>query len=349
MKNVVLNNKKAILVITSTFLSLILIGIALFSIVGMSNKNVKASIEEHTLAIDGQYEEPKEELPVVELEEPQTENTVQEETKKDKSTPKVTGSTPYYIRVNNQANVVTVYGKDEEGNYTVPVKAMICSTGSATPRSGKYKIPGSKSRWRALYGGVYGQYVTNIVGAILFHSVPYTQIGADCLEWWEYDKLGTSASMGCVRLTVVDAQWVYNNISSGTTVEFYSDSNPGPLGKPSAQKISGNVECRDWDPTDGAEGNPWRGSQPQEQVIEQVQANTPAPAVQQEPPANTSQSINTTTQPTTVETDSKKEENEKQPSEETKPTQESKENEGDSASKEEPKDIIEPKEDEKEN
>lgn len=34
----------------------------------------------------------------------------------------------YYIKVNYGANVVTIYTKDEEGNYTVPVKAMVCST-----------------------------------------------------------------------------------------------------------------------------------------------------------------------------------------------------------------------------
>lgn len=28
-------------------------------------------------------------------------------------------------------------------------------------------------------------------------------------------------------------------------------------GKPSAKKISNNEECRNWDPTDKAEGNPW--------------------------------------------------------------------------------------------
>ena len=29
------------------------------------------------------------------------------------------------------------------------------------------------------------------------------------------------------------------------------------FGKPKAKKISGNEECRNWDPTDKEEGNPW--------------------------------------------------------------------------------------------
>lgn len=163
----------------------------------------------------------------------------------------------YYIKVNNSANVVTVYTQDENGEYTVPVKAMVCSTGTATPKSGKYGIKG-RWEWLGLFGNVYGHYSTQIVGNILFHSVPYLEkYNPGSLEYWEYDKLGTSASMGCIRLTVRDARWIFNNVSSGTIVEFYSSSNPGPLGKPSAQKISGNETCRNWDPTDSNPNNPW--------------------------------------------------------------------------------------------
>ena len=161
---------------------------------------------------------------------------------------------PYYIKVNYTQNCVTIYEKDSDGNYTKPIKAMICSTGKATPKSGVYSTT-DKYRWGWLNGGVFGQYSTRITGSILFHSVPYTK-NNDCgsLEYWEYDKLGTSASQGCVRLTVADTKWIYDNCPKGTKVEFYSDSNPGPLGKPIAQKISdAGEELRNWDPTDPAE------------------------------------------------------------------------------------------------
>lgn len=162
----------------------------------------------------------------------------------------------YYIKVNYQANVVTIYTKDSNGEYTVPYRAMICSSGSATPKSGVYKMS-NKYRWLSLFGGVSGQYCSRITGHILFHSVPYLEKKNDTLEYWEYDKLGTTASAGCIRLEVKNAKWIYDNCSAGTYVEFYASSDPGPLGKPSAQKISSNETCRNWDPTDTAQGNPW--------------------------------------------------------------------------------------------
>ena len=75
----------------------------------------------------------------------------------------------YYIKVNCTANVVTIY-KGAEGNWK-PFKAMVCSTGTATPQSGKYTIK-SRWTWLRLIGGVYGHYVTQITGDILFHSLP---------------------------------------------------------------------------------------------------------------------------------------------------------------------------------
>ena len=177
----------------------------------------------------------------------------------------------YYIKVNNGAQVVNIYTKDENGNYTKPVKAMICSTGDDTPQSGTYKIA-YRWEWLGLFGNVAGHWVTQIVGNILFHSVPYvTKYDPGSLEYWEYDKLGTKASMGCVRLKVEDAKWIYDNCASGTIVEFYSDSNPGPFGKPTSMKISDAEEpFRNWDPTDPNPANPWKNintSEPQEEPI----------------------------------------------------------------------------------
>lgn len=164
---------------------------------------------------------------------------------------------PYYIRINRKQNCITIYTLDENGEYTVPYKAMICSTGlyNATPR-GVYQIS-TKYRWRELYGNVYGQYATRIHGGVLFHSVPYYYKSNSALCTEKYNKLGQQASMGCVRLTVEDAKWIAENCPAGTTVEIYDSDDPGPLGKPEAVKIDTDNPNKGWDPTDSDENNPW--------------------------------------------------------------------------------------------
>lgn len=173
--------------------------------------------------------------------------------------PKIPQSDKAYLaRINLTHCTVNIYTKDENGEYTVPVKAMICSTGYATPGAGKFYRLGNTWEWLRLKGNVYGHYVTQITGNILFHSVPYLRWGDPAsLEYWEFDKLGVKASQGCIRLQVSDAIWIYNNAWNIVGVEFYRDEDPGPFGKPTAPKISENEACRDWDPTDPNPENPW--------------------------------------------------------------------------------------------
>ncbi len=257
------NKIKPIVIITI----LILISISVIIYFNSKNKEVETStqpIEEEQI-VENLYEEN-----INNIEELQ-ENIIVENTKNNekdnniineaanKNINKSNNTTPYYIKVNYGAQVVTIYGKDSNGNYTIPIKAMICSTGTATPKSGVYSIPG-RWTWGVLFGNVYGQYCVKITENILFHSVPYLRKGDNAsLEYWEYDKLGTAASAGCIRLKVDDLIWLYNNCANGTKVEFYSSSNPGPLGKPSAKKISSYPDyLKNWDPTDPNTNNPWK-------------------------------------------------------------------------------------------
>ncbi len=163
----------------------------------------------------------------------------------------------YSITVNKATNCVTVYQKDTEGNFT-PVKAMICSVGknkNDTP-SGNFKTQ-AKYKWRALFGNVYGQYATRINGHILFHSVYYKTTDPSTLKTEEYNKLGTAASAGCVRLTAADAKWIYDNCKIGTQVNII-ENGTDPLPRPEALKLGENTTYPNWDPTDPSPENPWK-------------------------------------------------------------------------------------------
>lgn len=156
----------------------------------------------------------------------------------------------YKIKVNKQQNVVTIYKKQKK-KYK-PYKAFICSAGHATP-TGTFSL-GQKYRWHELMGPSYGQYCTRITGSILFHSVWYYKTKKNTQSYVQYNRLGTLASHGCIRLTVADSKWIYENCPSGTKVTIYNSSNPGPLGKPKARKMSGYMG---WDPTDPDPANPY--------------------------------------------------------------------------------------------
>lgn len=164
----------------------------------------------------------------------------------------------YVIYVNRALNCITIKQQNEDGTLT-PVKSMICSCG----REGKNTPEGTFRtsdyyEWRKMVDGTYGRYAVRFNKKILFHSVPYIKASPDTLEWEEYNKLGENASLGCVRLSVEDAKWIYDNCKRGTTVIVYSDSeNAGELGKPEAIKIEENSPCRTWDPTDTHVNNPW--------------------------------------------------------------------------------------------
>ncbi len=279
VKNLKNKKQKIILSIVICVLLIVIVSIVVRS---FSNKDVKQTYAQQE-KIQNLYENNEEnEVLLVNIEENTAvnEEVVNEVTQINTEEPKNkttnnTGNTKYKLEVNCEQNVVNVYTKDDNGEYTNCVKVMLCSVGPATPTSGTYSLKKYGGwEWKGLFGDVYGQYATQITGNILFHSVPYTEKGnKSSLEYWEYDKLGTPASMGCVRLTVKNAKWIYDNCASGTKVTFYEDSNPGPLGKPTEQKISGETEYRNWDPTDPDKSNPWRNYNKEEPVIEEPVEN----------------------------------------------------------------------------
>lgn len=171
-------------------------------------------------------------------------------------------SKPYRIDVSRFQNVVLVWAQDENGQYSILQNAFVCSTGKATPR-GTYS-GGGTIRWQTLFGSeetnwryVYGQYITRITGSILFHSVPYYTPDASDLETLQYNLLGTRASLGCVRLTVEAAKWIYDNVPYGTQITL-TDELSLPVRKPVAPKLSPADPRSGWDPTDPDENNPWR-------------------------------------------------------------------------------------------
>ena len=150
------------------------------------------------------------------------------------------------IKVYKGSNTVTAYAKDGSKGYIIPVRTMICSTGNDTP-TGEFHTP-NKFRWLELMGPCWGQWDTQIMGNYLFHSVYYlSKNDNNTLSVSAYNKLGTTCSHGCIRLTSGDAKWVYDNCVLGTTVIITAKAEKGPFDKPTAYKLA---SWHTWDPTD---------------------------------------------------------------------------------------------------
>ena len=155
------------------------------------------------------------------------------------------GNHTYEIYVNKTKNMVTVY--TTEGNVYIPVKRFICSQGGSNTPEGTFYSP-AKYRWQELMGPCWGQWCTRINGGVLFHSVFYNKYqNNQTLSVNAYNKLGTTCSHGCVRLTAGDAKWIYDNCPVRTKIVVYSSGGYEPFSKPTAYKLP---SWHTWDPTD---------------------------------------------------------------------------------------------------
>lgn len=233
-----------------------------FFIIFTSNNNDTNNIEE-TNSTDISVTEETVSETTNETEESITENTTDEPATVQKNVKELINfdaEHPFMIRVNRDENFAVVYGTDQDGHHSIPYKAFICSTGleaEYTPL-GVFEIS-DKYRWRLMVDGTYAQYAIRIQGQIMLHSVPYTEPSPDTLEYWEYNKLGKPASLGCVRFRTAAIKWIYKHCSEGTKVNIYSkpgEECPIPLKK--IKKIKKSNPNAGWDPTDPDKNNPWK-------------------------------------------------------------------------------------------
>ena len=128
---------------------------------------------------------------------------------------------PYKFVVDISEQRVYAYAWAGTGYSSTPTKKMKCSTGKdATPTpTGTFQATGPSSAGEWYYFtkyNCYAKWATRIVGGILFHSVTYSS--SKRLNSGSVHNLGRKASHGCVRLSVEDAKWVYDNCVDGNTV-----------------------------------------------------------------------------------------------------------------------------------
>ena len=129
----------------------------------------------------------------------------------------------YQLKISVADQRVYAY-KWVNGSYSKLVRTMKCSTGTTSDPTplGTFKAGGPAGRWYYFTKfDCWAQYAYRISGPYLFHSVLYSEKDTSTLRQSSVNNLGRRASHGCVRLTVEDAKWIYNNCPAGTTVTVY--------------------------------------------------------------------------------------------------------------------------------
>ena len=137
----------------------------------------------------------------------------------------------YHLVVDVTNQIVTAYARDEEGDYNVVIREMMCSSGTRENPSdaGDFVLSGYKTTWCYFpKWGDYARYWTRINSGIAFHSVIYNTVDVMDLSVRSYNRLGNRASHGCVRLLVSDAKWIYDYVEAGTiaTITYKLPSDP---------------------------------------------------------------------------------------------------------------------------
>ena len=130
---------------------------------------------------------------------------------------------PYYIIVDRTYNVCNVLTVGQDGTYSQLVRSMLCSTGRAghgTP-GGTFTIyeHTAGGGWVYMADGTWAVWGMRFrTGGYMFHSVCFAKKGDLLPIPEEVAALGSKASLGCVRLSVEDAMWLYNAVPDGTLV-----------------------------------------------------------------------------------------------------------------------------------
>lgn len=183
------------------------------------------------------------------------------------------GNNKLKIVVNRAACCVTIYAYDsQKKDYIIPVKTCTVSVGRDTATTsgaagltlsssytplGSYSIcsNGTAAKYSLKPMGepdgstVYARWASHVVGNVYFHAIAVGSQSHYALRASNYNKLGSAASAGCIRMTVADAKWLYDYAAVGSLVKIEkgNSSKPGPLGKAATIKIAESIN---YDPTD---------------------------------------------------------------------------------------------------
>ncbi|MDO4493699.1 MAG: SH3 domain-containing protein [Clostridia bacterium] len=164
----------------------------------------------------------------------------------------------FYIVLDLNNQFVTVYEKDENGEYTRPVRRFICSTGrseasedagydDSTPTPvGVWRIGGRERFGKFAKFSEYARYWTQLVQDIYFHSIMFNRRDFSTMLSGPYGSLGNDVSHGCIRLLVEDAKWLYYYACPGTRVRVTKSEKYNKELTRALKAVRNNIKFKDY-------------------------------------------------------------------------------------------------------
>ena len=129
----------------------------------------------------------------------------------------ITSNTNYLVFVNIAEQKTYVY-EGSKNDWTLD-KTFTCSTGiegKETP-VGVFTVQNRAPWFFSPKYGQGGKYYVQFMGNYLFHSIPFDSDKTTISD----PTLGVPASHGCIRLSVEDSKWLYDNVQNGSKIIIY--------------------------------------------------------------------------------------------------------------------------------
>ena len=155
---------------------------------------------------------------------------------------------PYYLYVEKGSHTLTIYGKDENFDYTVVVSVYKVAHGGNRTPTGIFTLSGERERWHDFPLGGSAQYATPYWGNLFLHSPMYTERDPSTMWKGYYNGtkgIGSDSTGGCLRMVTEAAKFIYKYCPEGTKLEIVNGSPRGTT-SPDVPEIT----RKGYDPTD---------------------------------------------------------------------------------------------------
>ena len=129
----------------------------------------------------------------------------------------ITSNTNYLVFVNIAEQKTYVY-EGSKNDWTLD-KTFTCSTGieGKEPPVGVLPVQNRAPWFFSPKYGQGGKYYVQFMGNYLFHSIPFDSDKTTVSD----PTLGVPSSHGCIRLSVEDSKWLYDNVQNGSKIIIY--------------------------------------------------------------------------------------------------------------------------------